>query len=374
MLLGGLVACTGSGTEPTTPAPTAQHAAAEEQPAREVVANISYRLASSNLVANGDFEDYSDPNVPNGWGIDEIYGYRGMFSPVDAWRGRGVQLTRNAHGQHLLTQTVTVEPNHRYIAQLVYQVVETDSSNGGFYVVDPADGSVIGNDTINRPSNGWRLATVAFDSGERTQVTIELGYPAGMNGTVVYDAVSLVEAAQDLEYRYQTTYRDIVGIPDQPVETLVPALADYITTLLAAPLAERMAHRDANAVELPYYLYSFLSAPDGEGARASWCQRTSLALAELLAMYGVHTRQIHSRSLQHQFLEYFDGKKWVVFDPYYGVRYVLNGKRLGVEETIQAGMDQTSIEVPTREHVFLLELGYLKPIWQAGAFVRGIEM
>jgi hypothetical protein len=195
-----------------------------------------------------------------------------------------------------------------------------------------------------------------------------------MNGTVVYDGVSMFEDEPTLHYRYLTTYRDVIGIAAQPVDDLVPQLADYVTGLLAAPRAERLAHHDAYAAYLPYFLDRFLSAPDGTGARAEWCQRTSLALAELLAMYGVRTRQIHAATPQHQFLEYFDGAKWVVFDAYYGVRYMRAGVRLGVGETFAAGIRQVSIEVPTHEHVFMLELGYLIPIWDAGLFTNGLEM
>src|SRR5262249_20737086 len=148
--------------------------------------------------------------------------------------------------------------------------------------------------------------------------------------------------------------------------------ADYVTRLLAAPHADRVAHQTLYAAILPYYLNQFLSAADGTDSRASWCQRTSLALAELLAMYGVQTRQVHVLAPQHEFLEYFDGTRWVAFDSYYGVRYVLAGVRLGLGEIVSAGIRQVSIEVPTHEHVFLLELGYLIPIWDTGVFHYGL--
>jgi hypothetical protein len=341
----------------------------------QVVANIIYDDGDgTDLIVNGDFEDYADPNVPAGWSVDEIYGWRGMYTPTDGWRGRAVKFVRNAQGRHFLAQEVQVAPNRRYTAQMVFQVVATDWRRGGLYVVDSTTGHVIASDDINRPSNGWRIASLTFDSGERTRVTVKIGYPAGMNGTAIYDGVTMFEDDPALRYRYQTNYRDVIGIAAQPADDLVPQLADYVTLLLAAPRAERLAYHDAHAAYLPYYLDQFLFAPDGTGARAAWCQRTSLALAELLAVYGVRTRQVHVASPQHQFLEYFDGSKWVVFDSYYGVRYVLNGARLGVGQIYAAGMRQVSIEVPTHEHVFLLELGYLLPIWDAGLFTNGIDM
>jgi hypothetical protein len=374
VLVGGVacVACTGSSAEPT--AHEHQSRIDNAQPARETVANISYQDNPANLIVNGDFEDYQDPNVPAGWSVDEIYGYSGMFTPVDGWRGRAVQLTRNAQGRHLLAQVVQVSPNHRYTAQMVYQVGASDSSHGGLYVIDPADGTLLASDVINRPTNGWRIASLTFDSGDRTQVTVEIGYPSGMNGTVVYDGVGVFEEDPNFTYQYKMTYRDVMGIPAIPVDELVPQISDSLTSLLAASRADRIAHRDQYALYLPYYLDQFLGAPNGDSGRAAWCQHTSLALAELLEMYGVKTRQIHASPIQHQFLEYFDGKKWVVFDPYYGIRYVLAGQRLGVAEILQAGMDQVSLEVPTHEHVFLLELGYLKPIWATGSFATGLDM
>jgi hypothetical protein len=343
-------------------------------PVLPVVANIVYPDGAPNLIVNGDFEDYQDPNVPAGWSVDEIYDYAGMFSPVAGWRGLGVQFVRNAQGRHLLSQTVQVAPGHRYTAQVIYNVVATDSRSGGLYIVDPSDGTIIGSDDIDRPSNGWRIFTVTFDSGSRTQVNFDLGYLSGMNGTAIYDGARVFDADTGVADQYQTTYRDVIGIPAQPVDALVPALSDYVTSLLASPQANRLAHRDAYAAELPYYLYSFLSAPDGDGSRDAWCQRTSLALGELLAMYGVPTRQIHASPIQHEFIEYFDGSKWVVFDPYYGIRYVLAGVRLGVADVVAAGFNQISIEVPTRERLFLLELGYLTPIWGSGSFTTGITM
>ena len=91
-------------------------------------------------------------------------------------------------------------------------------------------------------------------------------------------------------------------------------------------------------------------------------------------MYGVQTRQIHASPVQHEFIEYFDGTKWVVFDAYYGIRYVLAGQRLGVPQIIPTGLDEVSIEVPTKQHVFFLELGYLRPIWGSGSFTIGIYL
>ncbi|HEX3759746.1 MAG TPA: hypothetical protein VHW23_13625 [Kofleriaceae bacterium] len=342
-------------------------------PAPKMVANIVYSDIPANLIVNGDFEDYEDANVPAGWSVDEIYGWRGMYTPTAGWRGTAVQFVRNAQGRHFLAQDVAVTPGRRYTVQMVFQVVATDSRRGGLYVLDPADGTTIASDSINRPSNGWRIASATFDSGQRTHVSVEIGYPSGMNGTAIYDAVSMFEDDPALHDRYQTSYRDVMRIADQPVDDLVPQVADYVTTLLAAPAAERAAHQAAYAAVLPYYLYQFLSASDDAG-RGAWCQRTALAVAELLAMYGVQTRQIHVATPQHEFLEYFDGKKWVVFDAYYGIRYVLAGARLGVAEVVRAGIRQASIEVPTHEHVFFLELGYLIPIWDAGAFTQGIEM
>jgi hypothetical protein len=375
------VACTGGGAgpsslEPAGPAPGVVTAAltGDPAPAPQMVANILYDKSETELLVNGDFEDYGDPNVPAGWSVDEIYGYRGMFAPTDGWRGVGVRFVRNAQGRHFLAQDVQIAPNHRYTVQMVYQVVATDSSRGGLYVVDPADGTVIAAQDTNRPSNGWRIASVTFDSGQRTRVSVKIGYPSGMNGTAIYDGVSMFEEDPALHYAYQTTYRDVIGIPAQPVDDLVPQLADYVTALLASSGADRVAHHEAYAAILPYYLDQFLGAPDGTGSRSAWCQRTALALGELLAMYGVRTRQIHAASPQHEFLEYFDGKKWVVFDSYYGVRYVLNGARLGVSDIYAAGMRKVSIEIPTHEHVFYLELGYLLPIWDAGLFTYGIEM
>ena len=66
-------------------------------------------------------------------------------------------------------------------------------------------------------------------------------------------------------------------------QALIPQLADYVTRLLASPRAARLAHQSAYAAVLPYYLHQYLSVPDGTAGRNSWCQHTSLALAELLA-------------------------------------------------------------------------------------------
>lgn len=375
------VACTGGGAGPIafeSPSPGATTAAqaveVEDPHAPQTISNIVYDNSPNDLIVNGDFEDYADPNVPAGWSVDEIYGWRGMYAPTAGWRGGAVKLVRNSEGRHSLAQEVQVEPNHRYAVQMVFQVVATDASRGGLYVVDSTSGNLIASDDTNRPSNGWRIASLTFDSGARTRVTVKIGYPSGMNGTAIYDGVSMFEDDPALRYRYQTTYRDVMRIAAQPADDLVPQIADYVTALLAAPRADRMAHRDAYSAYLPYYLDRFLTAPDGYGGREEWCQRTSLALAELLAMYGVQTRQIHAAAPQHQFLEYFDGTKWVVFDAYYGVRYVLAGVRLGVGQIYAAGMRQVSIEVPTHEHVFLLELGYLLPIWDAGLFTTGLQV
>lgn len=365
-------ACTNSGTEP---APfVAPPAVDGTTPTRQAIANISYQDIPSNVIVNGELEDYADANIPDSWTVDEIYGYVGMYSPVQGWRGLGVQLTRNAQGQHMLRQVVGVSPHRRYTAQMVYRVIASDSSRGGLYVLEPGDNAVLASSEINRPTNGWQIATTTFDSGDHTSLVVAIGYPAGMNGTVVYDGISMFEDSEAYRYQLETSYRDAIGIAPAPADDLVPQLSDYVTALLAAPLAERVAHRDAYGAELPYYLNTFLGEANGVSGRAAWCQHTSLALGELLALYGVPTRQIHATAVQHQFLEYFDGKRWVAFDPYYGIRYVINRARLGIADAAHAGLEGVSIEVPTRNHVFLLEIGYLKTLLASGAFANGLTM
>jgi hypothetical protein len=342
-------------------------------PVRPVIANISYPVGAPNMIVNGEFDAYTDPNVPDGWSVDEIYGYRGMYTPTPGWDGSAVQFVRNSQGRHALAQTVQVLPHHRYTAQMVYEVVATDSRRGGLYIIDPADSSVIATDDINRPSNGWRISFVTFDSGDRTQVKLEIGYLNGMNGTAIYDGVAMFEDDPTLHYQYQTTYRDVIGIPMMPVDQLVPKLGDYVTTLLSMSNADRLAHQTANAATLPYYLYTFLAAPDGDGSRTAWCQRTALAVSELLAMYGVQSHQIHVSPLQHEFIEYYDGAQWTIFDPYFGIRYVHNGVRLGVADVQQLGLDQVQLEVPTIDHVFLIDFGYLQTVW-SDTLTLGITM
>ena len=74
-------ACTGGGTGPSSyeppdaRAPTFDHVAqiGDTAPAPQIVANIVYGENPTDLIVNGDFEDYQDPNVPAGWSVDEIY-------------------------------------------------------------------------------------------------------------------------------------------------------------------------------------------------------------------------------------------------------------------------------------------------------------
>src|SRR5678816_4087546 len=104
------IACTGGGAgpssfEPPSPGATTIGQAVEiDDPssAPQTVANIVYDKRLTDLIVNGDFEDYGDPNVPAGWSVDEIYGWRGMYGPTDGWRGGAVQFVRNAQGRHLL--------------------------------------------------------------------------------------------------------------------------------------------------------------------------------------------------------------------------------------------------------------------------------
>lgn len=121
-------------------------------------------------------------------------------------------------------------------------------------------------------------------------------------------------------------------------------------------------------MELPYYLSQFLVTPTGASTLDAWCQHTSLVLAELLAMYGVPTRQIHAKNIQHEFIEYYDGKKWVAFDPYFGIRYVRNDQRLGVAEINAAGFDQVLVETPVQKHTFLLSFAHLQQSGSAHAW------
>src|SRR4051794_32974368 len=89
------VACTGGGAGPGS-FETSQSGALTIGTAPPIAANILYDHDGADLISNGDFEDYADRNVPAGWSVDEIYGYRGMFSAVDGWRGMGVRFVRNA--------------------------------------------------------------------------------------------------------------------------------------------------------------------------------------------------------------------------------------------------------------------------------------
>src|ERR1044071_8029214 len=136
-------ACTGgpgSGSGSPTPRTSTLDQAVETgepAPAPNVVENIIYDDSHTDMIVNGSFEDYADPNVPAGWTVDEIYGWRGMYAPTEGWRGGAVRFVRNAQGRHFLAQDVQVEPNHRYTVQMVFHVVATDSRRGGLYVVEP---------------------------------------------------------------------------------------------------------------------------------------------------------------------------------------------------------------------------------------------
>src|SRR4051794_38848111 len=106
------VACTGSGDalgvfeahEEVAPPTTGDMAGNDPAPTPQPIANIIAQQSPTNLIVNGDFEDYEDPNVPAGWSIDEFYGYRGMYQPTDGWTGKAVRFVRNAQGRHCLAQ------------------------------------------------------------------------------------------------------------------------------------------------------------------------------------------------------------------------------------------------------------------------------
>ncbi len=302
---------------------------------KDQITDISPAVRDRNLLLNADFSVWnSDTALPKNWKMRQIYQNPNVFTHSAS----GLSMKSNSEGEHILFQTISVQPNTFY---KVSTTIKYDINNyiaGGVYVFNTSTRMLLGKyEKAN--SKGEALFEFLFNSGSADNVSVEIGFLEGMSGSFDCGPVRVVQQSYE-PYISNTGFSDYLNqkIPlsfsASRLDTSVSLLCNYINGVLQSvingynsfagelPQLETLLMNRNEYKYLPYYL----SVPDS--AFVAYCQRSSLSLQEILTNeFNIPTRAVHVQDETHngfhQFLEYWNPfrKKWIAIDPYFSHRY-----------------------------------------------------
>lgn len=339
-------------------------------------------LPDSNLLSNAGFSAWdASHTLPINWEMRQSAQNSDVFTPTHS----GVSIKSNSEGEHILFQTITVEPNTFYKVSTVIKYEINNSIAGGLYVFDAATRTLLGKyEKAN--SKGEALFELLFNSRSANTVSVEIGFPDGMSGSFDCGPVQVVQ--QNYEpHISKTGFSDylnqkmLLSFSADQLDSSASLLCDYINGVLQSvikgydllagelyKLQTLLINRDEYAY-LPYYL----SVPDS--AFVAYCQRSSLSLQEILMNeFNIPTKAVHlqdnTQTGFHQLLEYWNPfqEKWVAIDPYFSFRYRNeNGTFLSAEELQNETAPWEKI-APFGQYAFSASIEELQEMWHNKAY------
>lgn len=353
---------------------------------KDKITDTPYAIPGSNLLLNADFSVWDNAyTLPKNWQMRQIYQNTDVFTHSAS----RLSLKSNSQGEHILFQTINVQPNTFYKASTVIKYDINNYNAGGVYVFNTATRMLLGK-YEKADSKGEALFEFLFNSGRANNVSIEIGFPDGMSGSFDCGPVQVVQ--QNYEpHITKTGFSDYLNqkaalsFSADQLDSSISLLCDYINGVLQSvikgydlfagelPELQTLLINRNEYVYLPYYL----SVPDS--ASVAYCQRSSLSLQEILTNeFNIPTRAIHlqdgAQTGFHQFLEYwnpFQGK-WIVIDPYFSFRYRNeDGIFLSGEELLNETAPWDKI-APFGQYAFSTLIEELQEMWHNKAyFVTG---
>lgn len=289
---------------------------------------------SQNLIKNHDFSA-PDPltHLPTCWKMREVYGYREMFTISS----QGIRMERNAEGEHFLYQGFKVKPHTFYRASASIDYKINDHLPGGIYVADPSMKQTLGM-VERKNTTGKEEVAFVFDSENNDSLNLMIGFLRGMNATMIFRDVVVQETGKEnmnfISVNGSVFAKELdLSFSQSGYDTSIERLCLYTNQILLSkykslsylPEADSLS-KVMNPDAYPY-LYEYLKQRGQKAFYSSYCQVSSLSLANILEKdFNIPVRQIHMQKAGigiHQFIEYWNPykKKWIVIDPSYGVKY-----------------------------------------------------
>jgi hypothetical protein len=308
---------------------------------------LEYESINPNLIRNAGFEAWDTLNSPLHWEIEEIYNYSEMFAATaGSFYGKlALRMERNSMGVHRVFQNVPVEANSIYQLSVYVRGTINNYLSGGVEVFSSAGESLGKHFVAYCDLPEYKRLSIRFITDKTDSVKVALGFPDGMNAMVVFDNVLLKKSqigdfsdaarkfAHDLkleEFNINTFDSNIEKISSRLNYLLISGYSNYLKTGQTSYLEESDNEkaefiRRYGALMTDSYLYESFTRPSILMAEA-YCQRTSLVHSKILEHFNIATNQIYwvkDGIGIHQFFEYWNpfSQKWIILDPFYGVKY-----------------------------------------------------
>ena len=154
-----------------------------------------------NLLANPSFEEVGPDGLPVGWTLSKAEGAprHEMAGGRDAHAGqRSIRFTApRPEGMDIaLTSAVAVKPQTNYRLRVWLRTDLTSGNGADATISELANVATPGS---NRRTDGYVEGEAFFNSGERSQVTVECRVRGKASGTVWFDDLSLTEVKFEVE-------------------------------------------------------------------------------------------------------------------------------------------------------------------------------
>jgi len=336
-----------------------------EEPVRNSFSLVESK--QSSILENGSFEKWQS-RLPEGWIPKEVYNYTDMFFPSEEHSEGALSLgmSRNSEGFHYILQYVPVKRRVVYEAKVKVAGVINNSLGGGLEIRGK-DNLTLGKHFFSNASidSFEKILSTKFSSQDNDTIIFILGFPNGMNASIQFDEAALVQSETNLNDFYPQGEQSLCSINlsneirlssfnkwnfDKNVEKVATytnqvLLRDY-KNFLESNSEVDLQRADSTRVRILAKFDNCLK--DSFFFRAlqrpvlsiwdSYCQSVSPSTTDILAEFGISTRQIYFEddfgNGFHQFFEYWNPyeQRWVILDPFYSVRYRYNGVFLGLED------------------------------------------
>jgi len=363
-----------------------------ESPTYGVKSNIivNLKLCSENLIKNPFFKmpAYGQSWTVSNWQYDHIYGSSTPFSLINDEHSffgfNYIQIKNNSAGRHFITQTVAIEANKHYIANVLYELPANDYRNAGLFIYRGDE--LIAKKTSSLITKNPELLSLDFLSEVDEEITVKIGFDDnGINSELRIFYVELVEEENsNASVKYATTPKQFVercvNWNQTTLNSSISDITDYALSVLGNPDAEeRASFQQKYSPYLTSWLSEFLDQYTYITHRSSFCQAASLSAAEITSLFGTRTRQWHwtgdDGTGQHQFFEYLNPEtnKWIIVDPYYSIQYASGGELLGVEDVLRIGIDNVDVVEMTSRVIFPQDPSAIHGYFSEGSLVQGLH-
>lgn len=291
---------------------------------------------------------------------------------------RGVAWETNSAEPAFIYRRLQLQPNRFYMASVCMTYDIKDDLPGGLYIQDSQLLRVFAKEE-RLFNSGQETLRVVFNTGDQQNVVLALGFPNGMNASVQFDDVAVVDyqfTAEPVNSTFSNYLFNRLGLAfdQQNFDQSISQIANFVNQTL---LCEYVYHgsncqEQANLIlslisNRPEYVYYPKNLLEPMTIWEAYCQRSSLSLSEiLLNEFRIPSHQVYmvfGGIGEHEFVEYWNPwvKRWIVIDPFFSVRYVGPQGLLGVNGILRASA--ASEMTPFGEFPFCICYNDLISLW-----------